>query len=268
MSIAEKLKTIAENVTNVYNKGYYEGDKIGYENGHLEGYNLGKEEGYHEGQQAEYNAFWDAYQYSHGAPIPHNYTFAGWGWNDETFKPKYDIVIEIGSSGTCTFWGNETTNIAETLERQGVRLDTSRCGSCGQMFQNTKTKRLPELNFTHAQDYNVNGLYYTFTSSQVEAIDKIIVVENLKYEGTFSGCANLKNIVFEGVIGQAINFQWSTLLSHDSIVSVINNLSTDASGKTATFSATAVNNAFTGGSTGSEWQALIATKPNWTISLV
>ena len=284
MSVAEKLKTVAENEAKVKNAGFVAGYDVGFvagkdesfSDGYDSGYDAGHEDGWYEGvangieqgKQAEYDAFWDAYQPSRGAPVSLNYAFAGGFWNDETFKPKYDIVFVIGSSGYATFWGLNVKNVAETLEKQGVRLDTTLCGYASAMFQNVITERLPELNFTHAMDYNVNGLQYTFIGSSVETIDKLIVVENLKYSDTFNSCANLKNIVFEGVIGQAINFQWSTLLSHDSIVSVINALSTTASGQTATFSKTAVNNAFTGGSDGSEWQALIATKPNWTISLV
>jgi hypothetical protein len=257
MTIAEKLKKIAENERKVYEKGVSEG----FAEGEINGIEIGK--------QAEYDAFWDAYQYYHGAPQNYQYAFCNGGWNDETFKPKYDIVMSLGYSGTTAFWGCEVSNIAEVLEKRGLILDTTLCGYAYNMFQNSITKRIPELNFTHATDYGAQyGLYYTFANSSVETIDRIIVVENLKYTDAFRGCANLKNIVFEGVIGQAINFQWSTLLSHDSIVSVINALSTTASGQTATFSKTAVNNAFTGGSTGSEWQALIATKPNWTISLV
>ena len=50
-------------------------------------------------------------------------------------------------------------------------------------------------------------------------------------------------------------------------------LTDTASGKTITFSKTAVNKAFetsagaNDGSTSAEWLALVGTKPNWTISL-
>lgn len=264
------IDTVAEaNWESGYNSGYERGHDEGGEYHYSEGYNSGLNNGLMEGKQAEYDAFWDAYQYNHGAAQKYEYTFSNFGWNDETFKPKYDIIMDAGYSGTSAFLDCKVSNIAEALEKQGVRLDTTLCGYASSMFQNTKTKRLPELNLTHTMDYNEDyGLYMTFRDSLVETIDKLIVAENLKYNYTFQFCTKLKNIVFEGVIGQAINFQWSTLLSHDSIVSVINALSTTASGQTATFSKTAVNNAFTGGSTGSEWQTLIATKPNWTISLV
>ena len=60
--------------------------------------------------------------------------------------------------------------------------------------------------------------------------------------------------------------QWSTKLNKESITSVINRLSSGANGLTVTLSLTAVNNAFEGGRDGTEWQTLIATKPNWTIA--
>ena len=84
----------------------------------------------------------------------------------------------------------------------------------------------------------------------------------------FDGCRQLKEFRVEGVIPVTCSFSHSTLLSHDSIVNIINALSPTASGQTLTLSATAVNNAFEGGSEGAEWQALIATKPTWTFSLV
>lgn len=63
-------------------------------------------------------------------------------------------------------------------------------------------------------------------------------------------------------------------LSKPSITSIINCLSTTTSGLTVTLSKTAVNNAFetsegvADGSTSQEWLNLVATKTNWTISLV
>ena len=68
--------------------------------------------------------------------------------------------------------------------------------------------------------------------------------------------------------------QWSTELSKESIISIINALSDTTTALTVTLSKTAVNNAFetakgnADGSTSEEWAALIATKQNWTISLV
>lgn len=265
-TIAEKLVQIAENEKAVYQSGY---DKA-LEKG---GYN----QGFEDGKQAEYDAFWDAYQPYKGNAHYYQYAFCNEGWNDETFKPKYDIVFARGYSGNNTFWSCAVTDLAAALERQKVKLDTTFCGFMSATFQLTKTKRIPEINCSHVHEYG-NNLTNTFDSSLVETIDKLIVTETLGYTNTFNKCANLKNIVFEGVIGQNINFQWSTLLTRASIESVVNHLSDTASGKTLTLSLTAIKTAFgadphdwdgdgikDGWIGSSEWIDLISTKPNWNI---
>ena len=83
---------------------------------------------------------------------------------------------------------------------------------------------------------------------------------------TFDGCTNLKDISFDGIVGQKLNMK-SCPLSKASIASVVNALSGTASGMTVTFKESAVTDAF-GSTTAQEWLDLTATKSNWTISLV
>lgn len=92
-----------------------------------------------------------------------------------------------------------------------------------------------------------------------------------------SECTNVTNVFFEcsaledvefvpNTVKISIMFTSCSKLTKASITSIINGLATDTSGNTVTLSKTAVNIAF--GSTESvEWLALVATKPNWTISL-
>lgn len=275
----EVVKLPDESYNNGYNEGYdtgrTEGYSHGYDDGSTDGYNeghrvgfeegelVGFDDGYLHGEHETYSAFWNGFQ-ENGKRSNYQYAFCSRGWTDDTFKPKYDIVLGLGYSGTNAFWECYVTDIAAALERQGVKLDTTLCGYWNYMFQNAKTKRLPALDCSHAMDYNAgNGLYYTFRNSQVETIDNMIVPVNLKYNNTFMECAKLQNIIFEGEIGEDINFKWSTLLTKDSITNIVNTLSTGVSGKTLTLSKTAVNNAFTT----DEWNTFIATKPNWTITL-
>ena len=256
MSIADKLVTIAENEQRVYDAGYEKGKQEGgdTETAYSQGFDAGK--------QAEYDEFWDAFQPNKGAAQSYEYAFCGSRWNDITFKPKYDIVFALGYSGMNAFYGIGVTNFAETLEKQGVKMDTTLCGYWTSMFQNINTKRLPELNCSHAMDYNSNGLYNTFFNSKIETIDKMIVVEELKYTNTFKGCANLKNIIFEGVIGNNIDFQDSTLLTHDSLMNIIERLKD--------FSGTTTTRALTLGSTNlaklTDAEKAIATQKGWTLS--
>ena len=92
-----------------------------------------------------------------------------------------------------------------------------------------------------------------------------------------SECTNVSNVFFEcaaledvefmpNTINISIMFTSCTKLTKASLTSIINGLSADASGLTVSLSKTAVNNAF-GGTESAEWLALVATKPNWTISL-
>lgn len=184
------------------------------------------------------------------------------------------MILNPGYTGTNMFWSCSVTNIAEALEKQGVILDTEKCGVMNSMFQNAISIRIPELNCTHAHEYSSNGLQYTFSGAKVETIDKLIVTEKLKYSNTFNSCTNLKNIVFEGTIGENISFPASPL-SKDSITSIVNHLSKTASSKTLSLMKTAVNAAFginvDDESTypeGSEYYNLRHSKDNWTFSYI
>jgi hypothetical protein len=100
------------------------------------------------------------------------------------------------------------------------------------------------------------------------------VPETCNFTGGFDGCIGLKNLTITGTIGgTTFNLKSSKSLTKESIISVIDHLSTTATNVTATFSLEAVNKAFetsegaNDGSTSSEWITLIGTKSNWTIAL-
>ena len=260
----------------VYDNGWSEGYENGYdegeETGFTDGYNIGENDGYILGEQAEYDRFWDAYQMN-GRRGSYQYGFCL--FDDETFKPKYDINLAAGYTGTSMFWGCGVTNIAAALEQQGVVLDTTNCGYMSGMFQNARSVRIPILNCTHAHDYDSSyGLQNVFNGAKAETIDKLIVTERLKYSNTFVNCTNLKNIVFEGIIGNNIAFGQSPL-SEESIRSVVNALSETVTGKTLTLKKSAVNEAFgidvddeSTFPAGTEYYILRHSKDNWTFSYV
>ena len=88
--------------------------------------------------------------------------------------------------------------------------------------------------------------------------------ECIRFSNTFLYCADLEEIRFvENTIKDVISFESCKKLSKSSTTSVINGLSDTVTGKTATFSKTAKEAAFTD----AEWAQLIGTKPNWTIAL-
>ena len=106
----------------------------------------------------------------------------------------------------------------------------------------------------------------------LERIQKITAYETATWKNTFQYCYALTHVIFDGTIGASgLDLQWSTGLDKESITSIINALSDSTSGLSITLSNTAVNNAFYSEEQDDlrlEWYDLIATKENWTISLV
>ncbi len=98
---------------------------------------------------------------------------------------------------------------------------------------------------------------------KIKTFRKLIVHENLTFGSAFYNAQWLEELNVEGTIGNSIDLHWSTKLFKASMESVVNALSAAKTGQTVTFSKTAKEAAFTA----EEWAALIATKPNWTISL-
>ncbi len=213
------------------------------------------------GKKAEYDSFWDIYQ-QNGNRQSYYTAFAGEGWTNDTFKPKYDIR-PIGTAMMLFVSSKIDGDLVEILDKQGVVLDTSMSTNLSNAFSVSLFTRIGVVDTR-----GVAALSQTWHASYyLETIDKVILnnAGTTSFNMTFSACNQLKNLLIEGVIGQnGFDVSASRGLSHDSIVSIINALSTTTSGLAVTLSKTAVNNAFSD----TEWATLIATKSNWTINLV
>lgn len=252
MSIADKLIQIAENEPKVFEAGKAAGKK------------------------AEYDAFWDSFQ-DNGNRNDYQCGFGGKGWIDQTFKPKYDIILGIGYTAMRMFWDAKITDLAATLEQLGLQFDTSKAYYFDYMFQwCTLLKRVPPLDFSGTVNGNKEIMYVFSNCGALETIDKMIVPKELKYTGVFGGCYNLVNLIVEGTIGQnGFDLKDCTKLSKASIESVIRHLSKETIGLTVTFSKAAVDKAFEtsegandGSTINSDYFALINGYPEWTFSLV
>lgn len=263
--IMKKLAQVNASEQKVYNAGY--------EKGKAEG---GYEQGVADGKQAEYDAFWDAYQPTGSEASPQAVAFAGVGWNDRNFKPKYDICF----SGYCAyaFSGTRITDVKGILESLGRRLDTSKVVNAMHMFYDSKTvTRLPVLDLSSATNID----YAVYNCVALTHIDKVILKSDGSQKVTtfLSLCALLENVIFEGVIGQGgLNLKGSTKLSKASIESVIFalDLTEGRPATTVTLSLAAVNKAFetsegaNDGANSAEFNDRCASArvANWTISLV
>lgn len=224
------------------------------------------------GKKSEWDAFWDAYQ-EDGRRDDYLFAFSGLGWTDNIFRPKYDIVPR---SAYCMFRACAATNLEQAIEDSGIELNFGNAIRMDDVFRDAaKLTIVPEIDARRVTQTGGLGRMFSACVSLI-TVRKLILPEDgiIELTSTFDNCTSLINITFEGVIRVNINIRWSSLLSKDSIASVLDALSLDTTGLTVTLSLTAVNNAFetsagaADGSTSAEWATLIATKPNWTISLV
>lgn len=220
------------------------------------------EKGYEAGRKAEYDAFWDMYLAGSCS-----YMFAGRGWKDSVFKPPKNIIIpEYGNTANSMFYSSSIQDMAGCLTRQGVYIDARQYnGTNGfyNWFSYSSVTHVGRILFPN----NITSWNGAFTEcTALHTIDELRSSANSKFStNTFQNCTKLERMNVTGVIANNyFDIHWSTLLNKDSITSIINALSPTTSGLTVTISQTAKEAAFTA----DEWAALIATKPNWTISLV
>ena len=217
-----------------YNEGY----TAGFENGKNQGYDNGKADGIEQGKQAEYDAFWDAFQ-KNGERSFYYYAFAGdyTDFNDETYNPKYDILAN--TEGTATqglFWKSPITDTKVTIYAN--KSITAAFYSC----KNLKTIRKLVMN----KDTTIGTAFY--------------------YSPV------IEDITIEGEIGKVCDFGSCDKLTKKTIIHLVSVLS-DKQADTVTFSKKAVNTAFetteglADGSTSEEWLSLVNSKPNWSFSL-
>ena len=199
---------------------------------------------YNSGKKAEYDRFWDEYQ-KNGKRADYTNAFS-YGWNDKAYNPKYNI----NTAGSNMLYIYQSTEITDTKINIKVANGTAR-----RMF---------------------------YSATNLKTIKNLNVNKGVPFAENFVGCTALQNLTIEGTIGQnGFDVRWSTLLSKESIESIINALTnnTTITNPTITLSLTAINKAFetsegaNDGSTSTEWITLITPKSNsydgkWNIALV
>lgn len=207
------------------------------------------------------DAMWDIIQ-NKGARTDYGSAFSSWA-SEGYIRPKYKVCPTAGNS---MFASNRTLKKIESdyFDLSLLTNVTYLCNACS--------------NLEEIEDIGFNFTSYSRTFRHCNSLKKITVIrssESTTFTMAFENCEKLEDITIDGVIAQGdFDIHWSTLLSKDSITSIINALSPTTTGLTVILSLTAVNNAFetsegaADGSTSEEWTSLAGTKSNWTISLV
>lgn len=224
MSIAEKLTTIAENEQRVFEAG----------------------------KTAEYDRFWNGYQGNNGTRRNYANAFRGWGWTDETYKPKYKVIAT----------GSLETAYRESRITKLENIDTS-----GATNFNTAFYNMPNLLTIDKVDFSsATNTTNTFAhSKKLHTIGELVSSETTVWHtGVFQNCTAIKNLNITGTIaGTSVNF-WLPTLTHDSLMSIINALKDyvaigDTAKHTCSISPTNLNKL-------TDAEKAIATQKGWTLS--
>ena len=188
------------------------------------GYEKGKAEG---GSDGYYNEFWDSYQ-SNGNRLSYTDGFAGMGWNNETFKPKYNI-----NPNNCYRLFAESKisgDLVDILNNLNILFNTSQSTDMYYAFALSQFTHLGIISFESSTAIN-NSFR---TASSLEIIDELIFKEDGSntFNTPFMGCTALTTITkISGKIGNSIPFPQSSKLTDDTVDQIINALK-DYSGTT------------------------------------
>ena len=206
MSIADKLIMISENEQKVFEAG----EKRGYD--------------------SLYDIMWDTIQ-DKGARTSYSAAFSNSSWNDHTFRPKYDIKPSKSAGDMCRY--SSFSDLQSCLDYNGVKFDFSECTSVYQLFRDNKVLSTVAALDVSLVKGNCGGMFQS--CSALSEIGLMTVSENnTGYNGTFQQATGLVTVRFAGVIANSMSFQWSPLLSADSVVSIISCLKQNTTGCTIT----------------------------------
>ena len=178
------------------------------------------------GGGATMDAFWDAYftglsfNPSSGA-WDCTYAFAGRGWSDGCGKPNRTIQPKQASN---------MFSLSSLSDISDWDIDFSQSTTFTQMCYSSFITKIGVVDTRGA----LSTSYAFNAANRLVEIEKVILKDDgtQAADGMFSGCGRLEEVRFEGVIGKNISFSGSSLLSADSVQSIIDHLK-DLTGATA-----------------------------------
>lgn len=204
MSVADKLKTIAEKQQEVYDAGYAKGLAQG----------------------GDSTYFWEVFQ-NGGQRTSYGYAF--YQWDGAIFNPKYDIRPTGQYGADSMFFG--ATNIDDLdalLNSKGIVLDFSNTSRLNSTFQRCSASKLPVINLTNCKNMTLSFQNMSYLTK--------LTLNNLSADCTFDRVfvgTNLTELDITGTIGQNGFDVSSCRLSADSINDILIDNLQDKSGDTS-----------------------------------
>lgn len=222
---------MAEGVHSAHDKGYETGFTDGDTEGWQEGYQVGVSDGYVWGEQTATDACKAKY---YATVIP------GSGETTLSFHVPFepDLICIVGFDPTCLL-----VNYTNML----FVFDVAAFGLMGGFVVTSKGSNVQNGAMTTVTALN----RYSQASDGTVTIQKIIALSG-NPDGTFAS-----NVMYSVT---AVKYTDKT--DKERITEMVNSLDGSAEGKSLTLNRAKVNAAFTT----EEWNALIATKPNWTFA--
>jgi hypothetical protein len=140
--------------------------------------------------------------------------------NEAWFRPKYAIKGSAIQFAWC--YSTLEVDLVEWLAERNIVWDFTNDGSgvnAQQLFAISSFTHIGELVFMPSNPNASNGTFHK--AEKLVTIDKVTFSANHTGTNTFEFCYALVNLTVAGTIGHTINLHWSTLLSVESMKSVI-----------------------------------------------
>lgn len=182
--------------------------------------------------------FWDKYQ-NKGNREDYSTAFGGVGWNNQTFKPKYDIQ----TTNAYMMFRNTAIegDLVEILENLDVKIDFSKATNTAYAFNGAKKiTRIGVFDLTGSTTTTKGDNTFMNCTSLIR-IEKIVVNDTTNFSANFlRGCSALEYVGFEGAIANSLAITDSPSLSVECVQGIIDHLATVTTAQTLTLHADVV----------------------------
>lgn len=145
--------------------------------------------------------FWDIYQ-NKGERTNYSYAFYGDGWTDETFNPKYDLIL---NNSQHVFYDSDIDDFEGILKRNNVKIKLS--GNVSALFCNSAVAKIPPLDMSDVTGFNEGLRACNITDAVLLNINDKRTKPQAQYGSFFGYCfagSKIVNLTITGVLYSTI----------------------------------------------------------------